>query len=184
MFKRLTFSKYYLLSIMEMIGIVDVLYLCGVKFFLQSSEIIFGKFSCIFSCKCFFYWMLESLWIFFINGLSSGFSETLTEKIFWGNLWDVTCISWDVLSFNILGGSSNPVFSFHWIISILQLIVLFVFLWWINMIIILLILWFTNSNINIVGAWFLTSLINQFIDITSCASENLILFGNVACITW
>ena len=169
---------------MEMIGIIDVFNLCGIEFFLQSSEIIFGKFSCILGCECFFYRMLESLWIFFINGLSSGFSETLTEKIFWGNLWDVTCISWDVLSFNILGGSSNPVFSFHWIISILQLIVLFVFLWWINMIIILLILWFTNSNINIVGAWFLTSLINQFIDITSCASENLILFGNVACITW
>jgi hypothetical protein len=52
------------------------------------------------------------------------------------------------------------------------------------MIIVLLILWLTNGNINIIFAWLLSSLVNQSINISSCATEYLILFWYVTGVAW
>ena len=155
---------------MEIIGIIDVLHLCWIEFGFQRPEIIFGKFCCIFSCECFFNWMLETLFILSVDGLTSGFGKTLAKKIFTGYLWNITGISRDVLSFYVLCWSSNPVYTLHWIISILQLIIFSILSWWVNMTVVLLILGFTNGNVDIVLAWFLSSLIDQFINIARCAT--------------
>jgi len=165
-----------------MISIINVFNLCWVKFLFKCSEIIFIIFCCIFSCKCLPYWMLETLLIFTIYSFSSCFGKTLTEEIFTSCLWYVTCISRNMLCLNILCWSSYPIFTFHWIVSVLKTLIHIVLWWWINVVIVLLILWLTNGNIDIVFTWLLSSLINQSVDITGCASKYFILFWNVASI--
>jgi len=172
------------LSIMEVIGVIDILNLCWVEFSFKCSEIILVKFCCIFSCKCLFYWMLETLFIFTIYSFTSCLGKTLTEQIFTCCLWDITSISWYMLSLYILCRSTDPIFAFHWIISKLKCIINLILWWWVNMVIILLILWLTNGNIYIIFTWLLTCFINQSIDITSCASEYFILFWYVSSVAW
>ena len=167
-----------------MIGIIDVFNFCWIEFGFKCSKIIFAEFCCIFSCKCLLYWMLEPLFIFAIYSFSSCLGKALTEKIFTGCLWNITSISRNMLCLYILCGSTNPIFSFHWIISVLKSIINFIPWWRINVVIILLIHWLTNGNIDIVFTRFLSSLINQSIDITSCATEYLILFGYVTSVAW
>ena len=101
----------YLLSVMEMIGIIDIFDFCWVKFLLERPEIFLAEFSLVFSCKCVLHWVLEASLVFFIDGLAGGLGEALSEQILTGCLWDITCISWHMLSFKVLCWSTNPVFS-------------------------------------------------------------------------
>lgn len=167
-----------------MISIINVFNLCWVKFLFKCSKIVFVIFCCVFSCKCLSYWMLETLFIFTIYSLTSGLGKAFTEQIFTCCLWNITSISWNMLCLYVLCWSTNPIFSFHWIISVLKTIINIILWWRVNVIIILLILWLTNSNINIIFTWLLSCLINQSVNITSGATEYFILFWYVTSVPW
>jgi hypothetical protein len=94
---------------MEMEAIINVLHFSWVNFFLQISKIFFAEFGGILSGKCIFNRMLETLFVFTIDSLASCFSETFTIKIFTRYLWNVTCIPGNMLGFDILRGTTNPV---------------------------------------------------------------------------
>ena len=94
---------------MEMEAIINVFDLSWVDFFLQISEIFFAEFGGILSGKSVFNRMLETLFVFTVDGLASGFGKTFTVKILTRNLWNVTSIPWDMLGFDILRGTTNPV---------------------------------------------------------------------------
>ena len=96
---------------MEVIGVVDILNFCWVEFGLECSEIILVVFSLVFSCKCVLHWVLETSFVFFIDGLASSLSETLSKKILTSGLWDVSSISWYMLGLKVLGWSTYPVFA-------------------------------------------------------------------------
>jgi len=141
---------YNLLGIMEIICVVDILNFCWVDFFFKCSEVIFIELSSVLSGKCVFDGMLETSVVFTVDRFSSCFCETLSIEIFTCYLRYVTSISWDMLSLNIRVWSSNPVFSFHGLVSVLQFFGCFILTWWINEIIILVIVWLRNCNINII----------------------------------
>ena len=69
----------YLLSIVEMIGIIDIFDFCWVQFLFEGSEIFFAVLRLVFSCKCVLHWVLESGLVFFIDSTASGLGETLTK---------------------------------------------------------------------------------------------------------
>jgi hypothetical protein len=94
---------------MEIEAIVNVLYFCWVNFFLQVSEIFFIEFGGILSGKCVFNRMLETLFVLTIDGLACGLGETFTVKILTSDLWNVASIPGDMLGFDILRGTTNPV---------------------------------------------------------------------------
>jgi hypothetical protein len=98
---------------MEIVGIVDILDLCWINFFLESSKIIFIEFTCIFSCEGFLNWMMESLLILTIYCFTSCSSKALTEEILTGNLWNITLIAWNMLGLDISIWSTDPIFTFH-----------------------------------------------------------------------
>ena len=68
----------YLLSIMEIISIVDVLDLCWINFFFQSSEVTFIVLTLVLCLEIFFHWENNTTAIFFVNGFSSCLRETLS----------------------------------------------------------------------------------------------------------
>lgn len=169
---------------MEVVSIIYIFDFCWVQFFLQSSEIIFAVLRLVFSCKCVLYWMLETNLVLTVDGPTGCSCEALSEQIFTSCLWDITSVSWYVLCLKVLSWSTDPVFTFNWIISILKFFVHLVLWWWVDVVIILLILRLADGNINIIFTWFLSCLINQSIDITSCATEHFVLFGHVTSVTW
>lgn len=66
-------------------------------------------------------------------------------------MWNIAGISWDMLSFDILGGATYPVLTMNRVIAIFLLIKFFLLDWWVHVEISLLKLWFADSDINIVS---------------------------------
>jgi len=98
---------------MEMEAIINVLDLSWVDFFLQISEIFFAELGGILSGKCVLNRVLEALFVFSVDSLTRGFGKTLTVKILTVHLWNIASISWDMLGFDILRRTTNPVLTLN-----------------------------------------------------------------------
>ena len=140
---------------MEIVAVVDVFALSWIKIVFQCPEVVLSVLLLVLSGKRVFHGMHDTFFVFLVDGLSCCFGQTLSVNVLACNLRNISCVSWDVLSFDILGWSSNPIFSLSRMITILDLIKLKILSWWVNKVISLLVRWFANSNVNIVSRWLL-----------------------------
>lgn len=123
--------------------------------------------------------MLDALLVLIVDGLCGSLGETLSVEIFTRDLRNVTSIAGNVLRFDVLGWTSNPVFSREGMISVLNLIELGVLDGRVDMVISLLISWLANRNIDVVLGWFLLLACEQVVDVARSAAVDLIFLGDV-----
>lgn len=65
----------------------------------------------------------------FVNSSAGDLGEGLAEKVLRSHLGNEACVSWDMLSFKVVCGSSKPVLSLTRVVAILELVVLFILAW-------------------------------------------------------
>ena len=105
---------------MEVKGIVDILRLCWVGVVLKGSEIIFTKLSVVLSYVFIFWRMRNSLGVLIVNSLTRSLGKALSIEILTRDLGYVTGIAWDMLGLHICVWSSNPVSTFHRVVTKLK----------------------------------------------------------------
>ena len=108
---------------MEVESVNNVLDFSGLKVFSEMSEIIFGKFLLVLSCKLGSFRVLEALLILVVDGLTSGLSKGLTIEVLRLHLRNVTSVARDMLSLDILVRSTNPVGTSFRGVTILKLVI-------------------------------------------------------------
>lgn len=111
LYKTIRNKNGYLLSVVEIIGVGDVLALGWVEVVAELPEVSFSVLGSALGGEGLLDWVLEALVVLVVDGLPCGLSEALSEQVFTRNLGNVASISWYVLSFEITSGTSNPIFS-------------------------------------------------------------------------
>ena len=96
---------------MEVVAVVDVFSFGWVQVILQMSEIILGVGSLSLGGESVLHRMIEAFFVLAVDSLGCCFGEALSVEVLTCNLRDITSISWDMLSFDVLGGASNPILS-------------------------------------------------------------------------
>lgn len=141
--------------------------------------------------------MHNSLCVVTINCLSRSLCEALAVQVFTLNLRNITRVAWDMLRFKLIGGSTNPCFAFGRIVSKLDILTIFKKvtknidnLLFINRLVLrfevvtLFVCRFAHSNFNLVWRRFISLASNKSVDVSSGASEELSLLGNMTSVTW
>lgn len=134
---------------MEVKSVNDVLDLCWLEIFSEVSKVILTVFLIILSSELSGLCLLKSSLILFINGLGSCFSKRLAIKVLTLHLRDVSTIARDMLGLNILGWTSDPVFTSLRVIAVLQLFINSVLSRWVHKIVIFLRVWLSTGNLNV-----------------------------------
>ena len=96
---------------MELTSVDLILELRGLHVILESAEIIFAEFSLLISLESLVKRRLLTFVILSIDGSARCLGEGFTEQVFRLNLRHIAGISWNVLSLQILSGTSEPVLS-------------------------------------------------------------------------
>ena len=100
-----------LLSVVEIASISLIFELCWLDIVLESSEVIFAILSLSSSLETLVKRRNLSFVVLTIDGSPCCFGERFAVKILRFDLRDVARVAWDVLCFQIGGGSSKPVIS-------------------------------------------------------------------------
>ena len=100
-----------LLSVVEIASISLIFELCWLDIVLESSEVIFAILSLSGSLETLVKRRNLSFVVLTIDGSPCCFGERFAVKILRFDLRDVARVAWDVLCFQIGGGSSKPVIS-------------------------------------------------------------------------
>ena len=135
---------------MEVVAVVDVFALSWIKIIFQCPEVMLPVLRLALSGK-----LVLVLRSFLIDGFSCCLSQALSVDVLACNFRNISRVSWDVLGFDILGWSSNPIFSLSRMVTVLDLINIKFLSWRVNKVIGLLIGWLANSDVNIVIRWLL-----------------------------
>jgi len=151
---------------------------------LESTEIVFTEVSSIRSLELFLSRRVDSGNVLTVNSSSRSFSERLSVNVLRLNLRNITSISRNVLSLNIVSGTTEPVITMLGVVSKLKGIVEFISSRSIRVKLSLSERRLTNSNIDIIVTGLVASLSNNLVDITSSTSIDVILLGNVTSVAW
>ena len=108
---------------MEIRCIVDVFDFCGFHVVFQSTEVILVEFILVLGCEALILWWIRSSIVFLIDCAARCFSEVLSEQVFRLNLGDETGVTWDVLSFDVSMGTTEPVISVLGVVCVLHSLV-------------------------------------------------------------
>jgi len=151
---------------------------------LESTEVVFTEVSSIRSLELFLGRRVDSGNVLTVNSSSRSFSERLSVNVLRLNLRNITSISRNVLSLNIVSGTTEPVITMLGVVSKLKGIVEFISSRSIRVKLSLSERRLTNSNIDIIVTGLVASLSNNLVDITSSTSIDVILLGNVTSVAW
>lgn len=151
---------------------------------LESTEVVFTEVSSIRSLELFLGRRVDSGNVLTVNSSSRSFSERLSINVLRLNLRNITSISRNVLSLNIVSGTTEPVITMLGVVSKLKGIVEFISSRSIRVKLSLSERRLTNSNIDIIVTGLVASLSNNLVDITSSTSIDVILLGNVTSVAW
>lgn len=151
---------------------------------LESTEVVFTEVSSIRSLELFLGRRVDSGNVLTVNSSSRSFSERLSVNVLRLNLRNITSISRNVLSLNIVSGTTEPVITMLRVVSKLKGIVEFISSRSIRVKLSLSERRLTNSNIDIIVTGLVASLSNNLVDITSSTSIDVILLGNVTSVAW
>ena len=176
--------KNYLLSVVEVSSMFKISLLSRAFSNLESTEVVFTEVSSIRSLELFLGRRVDSGNVLTVNSSSRSFSERLSVNVLRLNLRNVTGISRNVLSFNIVSGTTEPVITMLGVVSKLKGIVEFISSRSIRVKLSLSERRLANSNIDIIVTGLVSSLSNNLVDITSSTSIDVILLGNVTSVAW
>lgn len=151
---------------------------------LESTEVVFTEVSSIRSLELFLGRRVDSGNVLTVNSSSRSFSERLSVNVLRLNLRNITSISRNVLSLNIVSGTTEPVITMLGVVSKLKGIVEFISSRSIRVKLSLSERRLSNSNIDIIVTGLVASLSNNLVDITSSTSIDVILLGNVTSVAW
>lgn len=151
---------------------------------LESTEVVFTEVSSIRSLELFLGRRVDSGNVLTVNSSSRSFSERLSVNVLRLNLRNITSISRNVLSLNIISGTTEPVITMLGVVSKLKGIVEFISSRSIRVKFSLSERRLANSNIDIIVTGLVASLSNNLVDITSSTSIDVILLGNVTSVAW
>jgi len=151
---------------------------------LESTEVVFTEVSSIRSLELFLGRRVNSGNVLTVNSSSRSFSERLSVNVLRLNLRNITSISRNVLSLNIVSGTTEPVITMLGVVSKLKGIVEFISSRSIRVKLSLSERRLANSNIDIIVTGLVASLSNNLVDITSSTSIDVILLGNVTSVAW
>lgn len=151
---------------------------------LESTEVVFTEVSSIRSLELFLGRRVDSGNVLTVNSSSRSFSERLSVNVLRLDLRNITSISRNVLSLNIVSGTTEPVITMLGVVSKLKGIVEFISSRSIRVKLSLSERRLTNSNIDIIVTGLVASLSNNLVDITSSTSIDVILLGNVTSVAW
>lgn len=151
---------------------------------LESTEVVFTEVSSIRSLELFLGRRVDSGNVLTVNSSSRSFSERLSVNVLRLNLRNITGISRNVLSLNIVSGTTEPVITMLGVVSKLKGIVEFISSRSIRVKLSLSERRLANSNIDIIVTGLVASLSNNLVDITSSTSIDVILLGNVTSVAW
>lgn len=166
--------------------IIDVCRLMSIS---NSSKVKFTMLVCILAevtSMCRYIEVYTSIELF-IHCCSSSLGKWLSVDILWFNIGNKTSISWNVLSFNVLCGTSNPVLSLLGLIGELNLEVILV-LGWNAGIQDSLSMWNWASachqgTISIIE-WATWLINNDAVSLSCCLSKDFHLFWDMASVAW
>lgn len=96
---------------MEVRGVLLILELGWLHVILQSAEVILAVLGLCVGLESFVERRALSLVVLTVDGRAGRFGERLTEEVFRSNLWNVTSVAWDMLRFQVLCRTAEPVFS-------------------------------------------------------------------------
>jgi len=151
---------------------------------LESTEVVFTEVSSIRSLELFLGRRVDSGNVLTVNSSSRSFSERLSVNVLRLNLRNITSISRNVLSLNIVSRTTEPVITMLGVVSKLKGIVEFISSRSIRVKLSLSERRLANSNIDIIVTGLVASLSNNLVDITSSTSIDVILLGNVTSVAW
>lgn len=151
---------------------------------LESTEVVFTEVSSIRSLELFLGRRVDSGNVLTVNSSSRSFSERLSVNVLRLNLRNITSISRNVLSLNIVSRTTEPVITMLGVVSKLKSIVEFISSRSIRVKLSLSERRLANSNIDIIVTGLVASLSNNLVDITSSTSIDVILLGNVTSVAW
>lgn len=151
---------------------------------LESTEVVFTEVSSIRSLELFLGRRVDSGNVLTVNSSSRSFSERLSVNVLRLNLRNITSISRNVLSLNIVSGTTEPVITMLGVVSKLKGIVEFISSRSIRVKLSLSERRLANSNIDIIVTGLVASPSNNLVDITSSTSIDVILLGNVTSVAW
>lgn len=151
---------------------------------LESTEVVFTEVSSIRSLELFLGRRVDSGNVLTVNSSSRSFSERLSVNVLRLDLRNITSISRNVLSLNIVSGTTEPVITMLGVVSKLKGIVEFISSRSIRVKLSLSERRLANSNIDIIVTGLVASLSNNLVDITSSTSIDVILLGNVTSVAW
>jgi hypothetical protein len=146
---------------------------------LESTEVVFTEVSSIRSLE-----LLTGRSELTVNSSSRSFSERLSVNVLRLNLRNITSISRNVLSLNIVSGTTEPVITVLGVVSKLKGIVEFISSRSIRVKLSLSERRLANSNIDIIVTGLVASSSDDLVDITSSTSIDVILLGNVTSVAW
>lgn len=146
---------------------------------LESTEVVFTEVSSIRSLE-----LLTGRSELTVNSSSRSFSERLSVNVLRLNLRNITSISRNVLSLNIVSGTTEPVITMLRVVSELKGIVEFISSRSIRVKLSLSERRLANSNIDIIVTGLVASSSDDLVDITSSTSIDVILLGNVTSVAW
>jgi hypothetical protein len=146
---------------------------------LESTEVVFTEVSSIRSLE-----LLTGRSELTVNSSSRSFSERLSVNVLRLNLRNITSISRNVLSLNIVSGTTEPVITMLGVVSKLKGIVEFISSRSIRVKLSLSERRLANSNIDIIVTGLVASSSDDLVDITSSTSIDVILLGNVTSVAW
>lgn len=89
-----------------------------------------------------------------------------------------------MLSLQVISRSTNPICSHLRTIPIQYFLSLIILTWWFRIKNPLCILWLSNCYVNIIVRRLISSTSEDLVYVTSCTTKNVVLFWNVACVTW
>ena len=103
---------------MEVRCVLDIFKLGRLDIVLKSAEVILGELLLGMGLETLVKWWDLALVVLGVDGRAGGLGEGSTEEVLRCNLWDVASVAWNVLGFQVLGGSTKPVVTLLGIVSI------------------------------------------------------------------
>ena len=99
----------YLLGVMEACSVLLVFELGRLHVVLQPPEVVLSKLGLLVRLEALVEGWLLSLVVLSIDSCASSLRERLAEQVLGLDLGHVACISWHMLSFQVLSGATEPV---------------------------------------------------------------------------
>ena len=173
-----------LLCVMELCCVSLILEFCRLHIVLESPEVLLSELCLVQSREALIERWALPLVVLCVDRCSSGLGEWLCEQVLRFDLWNVAGVAWNVLRLKILSRTSKPVVAEFRIVTELDHFACLILTRWLWVEFSCCKGWFSDWHIYIIVAGLLACFCNDLVDITSCASIDVVFLRYVACVAW